>query len=235
MALEQVFKCPRTCSKLRSGALGGLMDGFCDALLGNGFASGTVRKHLSNVGHLNAYLGTLDQREGQVLCAQTVAAFLTSYPAQARNRGPLDRHVALVKASVNHLADYLRTSGLFEAPAETAIYQPLLGAYLRWLEEHQHAAPGTIKLRGPFCWPIPALVGASGNAARVLRADARDGRAILFNLRQAHGACGATLDAGGLTHVLAVLFATRIHPATVAPGGADIALLQAGNSGARTE
>lgn len=147
MALEQVFKCPRTRKKLRSGPLGGLMDGFCDALIGNGFASGTVRRHLSNVGHLNAYLGTLNHREGQVLSAQTVAAFLTSYPARARNRGPLDRHVAVVKASVNRLADYLRTSGLFEAPAETAIYQPLLGAYLRWLEEHQHAAPGTIELR----------------------------------------------------------------------------------------
>jgi len=123
------------------------MDRFCDALLGNGFASGTVRKHLSNVGHLNAYLGTFDQREGQVLCAQTIDEFFTHYPARARNRGPLDRHVAVVKTSVNRLVDYLRTTGRFEVPAEKAIYPPLLGAYLGWLAEHQHTAPGTIKLR----------------------------------------------------------------------------------------
>ena len=147
MALEQVFKCPRTCSKLRGGPLGGLMDGFCDALLGSGFATGTVRKHLSNVGHLNAYLGTLNQREGQVLCAQTISEFLTHYPARARNRGPLDRHVAVVKFSINRLVDYLRTAGRFKTLAETAIYSPLLAVYLKWLEEHQHAAPGTIKLR----------------------------------------------------------------------------------------
>ena len=147
MALEQVFKCPRTRDQLRSSPLGGLMDGFCNALIGNGFASSTVRRHLSNVGHLNAYLGTINYREGRGLCAQTVAAFLAYYPARARNRGPLDRHVAVVMASVNRFVDYLGTSGLFKAPAETAIYQPLLGAYLRYLEEHQHVAPGTIKLR----------------------------------------------------------------------------------------
>jgi hypothetical protein len=31
MALEQVFKCPRTLNKLREGPLGELMDGFCTA------------------------------------------------------------------------------------------------------------------------------------------------------------------------------------------------------------
>jgi len=33
MGLEQVFSCPSTVEKLRSGALGNLVDGFCGWLL----------------------------------------------------------------------------------------------------------------------------------------------------------------------------------------------------------
>lgn len=147
MTLERVFECPGTLKKLRSGSLGGRMDGFCDGLLESGFRRGTVRKHLSNVAHLNAYLTTRKWVEGQSLSAQHVSEFLRDYPLQARNRGPLDRHVAGIKASVHRLVTYLRRSGSFETPAETTRYQPLLGAYLKWLKEHQHATPGTIKLR----------------------------------------------------------------------------------------
>ena len=147
MALEQVFKSPLVLSKLRDGPFGGLTDGFCDALLQGGFAPSTVRKHLSNISHLNAYIGTRNQVDGQMLSAQTVCEFLRHYPSRARNRGSLGRHIAGVKASVNRLVDYLRASGCFEALAEAVIHQPLLEAYLKWLEEHQHAAPGTIELR----------------------------------------------------------------------------------------
>jgi hypothetical protein len=49
MTLERVFTCPRTLDQLRGGPLGGLMDGFCSDLLDDGFAPGTVRRHLSNV------------------------------------------------------------------------------------------------------------------------------------------------------------------------------------------
>jgi len=147
MALEQIFKCPRTLNKLRTGPLGELLDGFCDALLQGGFTSSSVRRHLSHVSHLNAYLGTRKHISEQSLHEQTVREFLRDYPARARNRGPLDNHVASVKGSVNRLVDYLRASGNFCAQAETAIYEPLFEAYLDWLEVRQHAAPGTIELR----------------------------------------------------------------------------------------
>lgn len=147
MALEQVYKCPRTLNKLRSGPLGGFMDGFCGVLLQSGFNPCTARRHLQNVCHLSAYLGTRDHVADQVLTAQAVGEFLTDYPARARSRGALNRHIACVKASVNRLVDYLHASGRFEALAETKIYQSLLEAYLKWMEEHQHAAPGTIEVR----------------------------------------------------------------------------------------
>jgi site-specific recombinase XerD len=140
--------------------LGELMDGFCTSLLENGFATSTIRKHLSNVHHLNVYLDTRGHVDGQVLSEQTVREFFTHYPAWAQHRGPLDRHIAAVKASINRVVNYLRLSGRFEASTEVLIYQPLLEAYLKWLQEHQHAVLGTIRLRarsvGKFlCWLGP--------------------------------------------------------------------------------
>jgi len=123
------------------------MDGFCDALREGGFSRSTIRRHLSNISHLNAYLGARKNIDGQALCAQTVNEFLRDYPARARNRGPLNKHVAGVKASVNRLIDYLRLFNRFELQVKPVIYPPLLEAYLKWLEVHQHAAPGTIELR----------------------------------------------------------------------------------------
>jgi len=48
MALEQVFECPRTLRRLRSGPLGKLLEGFCCWLLEHGFSRWTIRKHLFN-------------------------------------------------------------------------------------------------------------------------------------------------------------------------------------------
>jgi len=56
MAVEQVFECPRTLRRLRSGPLGKLLEGFCNWLLEHGFSRWTIRKHLFNVFHLNEYL-----------------------------------------------------------------------------------------------------------------------------------------------------------------------------------
>jgi integrase/recombinase XerD len=147
MALEQVFKSSLTLNKLRSGPLGELMDGFCDVLREDGFSRGTVRRHLSNVAHLNAYLGTRENVDGQTLCAQTVTDFFRDYPARARNRGPLNKHVAGIKSSVNRLVNHLRFINRFEPHVKSAVYQLLLEAYLDWLEQYQHAAPRTIELR----------------------------------------------------------------------------------------
>ena len=147
MALELVFECPRTLNKLRSGPLGKLLDGFCDWLLQRGFARYTVRLHLSNASHLNGYLGARNGAGGQTLSSQDVNGFLREYRLRARNRGPLDHHLSRVQFSVSRFIEYLRSSGLFEHLADTAIYQPLRDAYLQWMRDHQHAAAGTIELR----------------------------------------------------------------------------------------
>ena len=120
MALEQVFKYPLTLNKLRGGPLGELMDGFCDALREDGFSLSTVRRHLSNVAHLNAYL-TRKNMNGQTLCTQTVCEFLKDYPLRARNRGALNKHIAGVKTSVYRLVDYLRLLDRFEPQVKSAV------------------------------------------------------------------------------------------------------------------
>lgn len=147
MTLESVFECPRTLDKLRGGPLGGLMDGFCSDLLDDGFAPGTVRRHLSNVGHLDTYIDSQNHSQVQSLSAQTVNEFLLQLPSKAKNRGPIDKHIGSVKFSINRFINYLRTLGRFEPMVKTVLYKPLLMAYLEWLEKQQHAAFGTIKVR----------------------------------------------------------------------------------------
>jgi hypothetical protein len=167
MALEQAFKCSLTLNKLRGGPLGGLMDEFCDALLEDGFTRSTVRRHLSNVAHLNAYLGARKTIDGPVLCAQTVSDFLKDYPVRARNRGALKKHVAGVKTSVYRLVDYLHLLNRFEPHVKSAVYQPLLETYLDWLEQYQHAAPGTIERRAQSISQFLRWLGPLATSQRV--------------------------------------------------------------------
>jgi site-specific recombinase XerD len=143
------------------------MDGFCDALLKDGFSRSTVRRHLSNVAHLNAYLGARKNIDGQVLCAQTVSDFLKDYPVRARNRGPLNEHGAGIKSSVNRLVDYLRLLNRFESRVKSAVYQSLLEGYLDWLEQYQHAAPGTIERRAQSIGQFLRWLGPLATSQRV--------------------------------------------------------------------
>ena len=147
MALEQVFECPRTLRKLRSGPLGKLLEGFCNWLLEHGFSRWTIRMHLGNVSHLNKHLG--DPRSGfrENLSSRDVAGFFKAYPLQCRKRRPLEEHVRRVRYSINRFLDYLRDSGLLDPSSGQEIYQPLMAAYLKWMRDYQHASEGTIGLR----------------------------------------------------------------------------------------
>ena len=80
MALEQVFKCRKTLDKLRSGPLGGLLDGFRKTLLQQGFAESTIRKHLANVSHLDTYLGGQRHSETEPLSTSIIGEFFRDYP-----------------------------------------------------------------------------------------------------------------------------------------------------------
>lgn len=147
MTLEQVFECPRTLAKLRSAPLGVLVEDFCKSLLERGFSRSSVRKHLSNISHLNEYLRGHRARMRRTVTAKEMEGFLEKYPSGCRHRGPLEKHLRRVRWSLNRFAEYLRREGRLVASPATAIYQPLLDAYLQWMQRHQHAAPGTLGLR----------------------------------------------------------------------------------------
>jgi integrase/recombinase XerD len=148
MALEQVFECPVTLKKLRSVPLGTLLDGFCKWLLENRFSRSSIRTHLSALSHLNEHLGSPKAPMRQTVTAGDLAGFFEAYPSRCRHRGPLEEHLRRVRYSVNRFAEYLRQEGRFVAlPAVEMVYQPLLDAYLQWMDRYQHAAPGTLEVR----------------------------------------------------------------------------------------
>ncbi len=59
----------------------------------------------------------------------------------------LDNHLSCLQSSINRFIQYLRQLRLFDASAETAIFQPLLDSYIEWMRDYQHAAPGTLDIR----------------------------------------------------------------------------------------
>ena len=146
MALEQIFDCPRTISRFRAGPLGGVMDGFSLDLVDRGFSRHTVRRHIGNVAHLNAYLRAQGARDA-ILQARDVAAFYDAYPKVARHRVSLAGHMAEVRYAVNRLIAYLHPRGLYEDQQQAAPFEPLLGEYAKWLQMDRGCTAGTIELR----------------------------------------------------------------------------------------
>ncbi len=148
MALEQVFKCPRTLNKLRSGPLSKFMEGFCRWLLSNGFSISCIRVHLVNASHFNSYLGGPTAGARDFITYDDVDEFLDAHPSWSRHRGALERHLHSVTHSIHRFVTYLQRENRFrDAVSVAPIYQPLMKAYLAWLRDHQHAAPGTVEVR----------------------------------------------------------------------------------------
>jgi site-specific recombinase XerD len=124
-----------------------LLDNFCDWLLEQGFSWCTVRRHLANVSHLNAWLAEKDWRWSGCLSSKEVDGFLGAYPCRCRNRGALEEHLKQVRHSVSRFVEFLSQRRLFDPLVPTPVYQPLLEGYLAWMRDHQHAAKGTLELR----------------------------------------------------------------------------------------
>ena len=147
MALELVFECPRTLSRLSNGPLGKLLDGFCNWLLFHGFRRETIRKHLCNVSHLNRHLASRSSGFREDLSSKDIVGFFKAYSLLCWRREGLEGHIRRVRYSINRFLDYLRESGLFHPSSGQKIYQPLLDAYLKWMCNYQHASKGTLGVR----------------------------------------------------------------------------------------
>jgi site-specific recombinase XerD len=86
--------------------------------------------------------------------AGDIEGFFQAYPSRCRNRGPLEEHLRRVRYSVNRFTEYLRQEERFVALPTETVYQPLLDAYLQWMERYQHAAPGTLQVRAASLTPF---------------------------------------------------------------------------------
>lgn len=164
MGLERVFEASWTLRKLNSEPLGLLLDGFCDWLLERGFSLHRVRGHLANVSHLNAWLAGKRWRWSGALSAAEVEGFFEAYPCRCRNRGPLKDHLKRVGHSVSRFVEFLSQKELFDPLVPAPAYQPLLEAYLAWMRDHQHAAEGTLELRGRCVQRFLQSLGTKGTA-----------------------------------------------------------------------
>lgn len=132
MTLECVFVCSRTISKLRSGPLGNLLDGYCDWLLDDGFSPVSIRNHLSKVSHLNSYLD--EEKVGQrPLTARDIKGFFKAY--RVRSQKPSEPRLRNIQWSINRLVKYLCHVQLYDPLDELPIFQPLLDSYLKWMRD----------------------------------------------------------------------------------------------------
>ena len=111
-SLERYYACSKTIDRLRNKPLGHLFDGFCEWLENKGFSRLGVRKHVTNAGHLNAWLAGQGQdlSEPIRLTASLLDGFAEGYGAQ---RG--QAHVRRVGWSISRLRQYLESIGQFDA------------------------------------------------------------------------------------------------------------------------
>jgi integrase/recombinase XerD len=148
MALEQVFKCPRTLGRLRSDPLGKFAEGFCCWLMERGFSRSTIRQHLFRLSCLNRRLGDPACGIRESITTRDVEASFKAYSLQCQKSGALEKHVRRVSYSVNRFLHYIREAGLLDLlPHQEMLYQPLLDAYLKWMRRYQHASDGTLEVR----------------------------------------------------------------------------------------
>ena len=187
MALEQVFKCPQTLKRLRTGPLAKLLEGFCHWLLTRGFARGSIRTHLSNVSHLNQYLGSETSRPRKTVTVKDVERFFKVYRSHCRNQGPLEDHLRRVRYSINRFTDYLGQKGLFDPLVQAPIYQQLLDGYLEWLRHYRHAADGTLAVRAHSISRFLQWLGPQATAQRLASLTSESIETFLLSYAQAKG------------------------------------------------
>ena len=169
MALEQVFKCPRTLGKLRAGVLGELIERFCSWLLMHGFSRQAVRRHLSNVSHFDAYLAGRSASPREVISSEDVAGFFMTYPSKFRACGRGQTHIRRVRYSVSRFVECLTEAERFESLRQREVYQALLDAYTEWMRNYQHAAAGTIEVRRHSLTPFFLWLGPEATAQGLSR------------------------------------------------------------------
>lgn len=185
MALEQVFKSPRTLGKIQNAPFGKFAEGFCCWLLEHGFKRSTIRKHFFRLSHLNKHW-TIHQR----ITARDIKASFEAYALQPHNTGGREKFIRQVGYSVNRFLHYLRDSGLLDFSPYQKIYQPLLDGYLTWMRRYQHASEGTLEVRSHSIAQFLGWLGPEANAKGIsgLRAERIEDFFLIYAQSMGRGA-----------------------------------------------
>jgi site-specific recombinase XerD len=167
--------------------LGKLLEGFCNWLLARGYTRGCIRKHLSNVSHLNQYLSRTITGPRATVTAKDIEGFFKAYPSQNCKHGPPAGHLRRVRYSINRFTGYLDSKGLFEPLVSVPIYQQLLDGYLQWLRHYHHAAEGTLQLRAHSISRFLQWLGPKATAQRLASMTAERIEEFFLSSTQAMG------------------------------------------------
>ncbi len=190
MGLERVYEASWTLRDLRSPPLGSLLNDFCDWLLDRQFSRQTVRGHLGRTLHLNRWLAECGWRGAKGLTRKEIDGFVAVYPDRCHCRGVREDHLKRMGHSLSRFIEFLAHRDLFDPLPTTPVYQPLLDDYLRWMREHQHAADGTVNLRGPGVSRFLASLGEDATVEGLAKLDAQ--RVESFFIEYAKGRARAS-------------------------------------------
>jgi integrase/recombinase XerD len=166
MCLERVYEGAGIRRRLRTGPLGGLIDGFCDWLLERGGTRASVQKHVSGIVLLSHDVARLSD----ALSDDEVQALLSVLSCRAN--GDSSEHEGLCSA-VDLFSLYLKAGAQASRPPTSTLYAPILAAYERWLRRVRGNGDDTVALRRYYLVPFLEFLGdiACFNRLAVLDAE----------------------------------------------------------------
>lgn len=179
MALEQVFKCPRTIEKiLNSLPFGGFSEGFCGWLLDHGFSRSTIRHHIFRLIHIKG---------NQWISAKDVEVSFKTYALQFSEIGEKDKFIRRLGYSVNRFLQYFGEMCVCDPLPEQEIYQTILDDYLNWMHHYQNASKGTLELRRNYLTQFLRWLGPEATPKGISKLTAKRIETFFLNYSQDMG------------------------------------------------
>lgn len=124
-------------TRRKPGRMGPFIEGLQAGLLGQSYASETVRNLLKDVGHLGRWMASIDLQPSQ-LNEEALRSFLESRRGVGQKRPPTRR-------SLEPVLRYLRSEGILgEEPPPQMPVEVLVGRYRNWLVTERGLAAPTV-------------------------------------------------------------------------------------------
>ena len=162
MSLERVYRSAIALRRLRGGPLGGVLDGFCQWLLGHGYSHNSIRGHVGRMHWLSGYLARHGVVDSAKITWDQLGLFLCHY--LPRRCTPTDQTARRsIARAVRRLREYLVLAGVIcEPPAIRPAYQALLDEYVVWMRDYCHLSVHTLTSNRKRLIPFLEWLGVKG-------------------------------------------------------------------------